>query len=142
MRSQRKGRGFESRRVHYISRKSPIPFIVVNLSVRIIANVDDIHGISTWYQSAMNRLQRVSPVNKKLILQFLSKIQKQGVTLNTRASRLNILIRMDLHFQKPLTEITETDFDAFLSELELKGYKPGYIANYQKSFKKAPSGQN
>jgi hypothetical protein len=70
-----------------------------------MANVDDIHGISSWYQSAMDRLQRVSPVNKKLILQFLSKIQKQGVTLNTRASRLNILIRMDKHFQKPLTEI-------------------------------------
>lgn len=101
-----------------------------------MANVDDIHGISSWYQSAMNRLQRVSPVNKKLILQFLSRMQKQGVTLNTRASRLNILIRMDMHFQKPLTKITETDFDAFLSELELKGYKPGYIANYQKSFKK------
>ncbi|MCX9082779.1 MAG: site-specific integrase [Candidatus Methanoperedens sp.] len=101
-----------------------------------MANVDDIHGISSWYQSAMNRLKGVSPVNKKLILQFLSRMQKQGATLNTRASRLNILIRMDIHFQKPLTNITETEFDAFLSELELDGYKPGYIANYQKSFKK------
>jgi len=98
--------------------------------------VDDIHGISSWYQSAMNRLKGVSPINKKLILQFLSRMQKQGATLNTRASRLNILIRMDIHFQKPLTNITETEFDAFLSELELKDYKPGYIANYQKSFKK------
>ncbi len=91
-----------------------------------MANVDDIHGISSWYQSAMNRLNGVSPVNKKLILQFLSRMQKLGVTLNTRASRLNILIRMDTYFQKPLTMITEADFDAFLSELELK-YKPGYI---------------
>lgn len=101
-----------------------------------MANVDDIHGILSWYQSAMGRLKGTSKLNQKLIVQFLSKIQKQGVTLNTRASRLNSLIRMDTYFQKPLTLITEAEFDVFLAELELKGHKIGYIANYQKTFKK------
>ncbi len=101
-----------------------------------MADVDDIHGINSWYASAMERLKGVGHENKSLILKFLSKAQKQGLTLNTRACRLNILIRMDKHFKKPLTKITETEFDNFLTGLEADGYAPGYLANYQKSYKK------
>jgi integrase len=101
-----------------------------------MADVDDIHGINSWYASALDRLKFASKVNQGLIMKFLSKIQKQGLTLNTRASRLNILIRMDKRFNKPLTKITEAEFDRFLTELEAKGHKPGYLANYQKTYKK------
>ncbi len=101
-----------------------------------MADVDDIYRTGSWYSSAMKRLSEASEVNQKIIMQFLSRLQKQGLTLNTRATRLNMLIRMDKHFKKPLTEITESEFDTFLMDLESKDYSAGYSANYQKSFKK------
>lgn len=78
-----------------------------------MVNVDDIHGVGSWYSSAMRRLKEAGSNNQELILQFLSRLQKQGATLNTRADRLNLLIRMDKYFKKPLNEIAEKDFDLF-----------------------------
>jgi integrase/recombinase XerD len=101
-----------------------------------MVNVDDIHGVSSWYLSAMRRLKEAESNNQELILQFLSRLQKQGATLNTRADRLNLLIRMDKYFKKPLNEIAEKDFDLFLAHLDAEGYSQGYAGNYQKTYKK------
>ncbi len=101
-----------------------------------MVNVDDIHGVSSWYSSAMRRLKDASSINQELILQFISRLQKQGATLNTRADRLNLLLRMDKYFKKPLNEITEKDFDLFLAHLDSEGYSQGYAGNYQKTYKK------
>jgi len=57
---------------------------------------------------------------------------KQGATINTRADRLNLLLRIDNYLKKPLDMITEKDFDLLLANLEAKKYSQGYISNYQK----------
>jgi integrase len=61
---------------------------------------------------------------------------KQGATLNTRADRLNLFMRIDKFLNKPLDMLTEKDFDILLVNLEAKKYSQGYISNYQKTYKK------
>jgi len=102
-----------------------------------MVEVDDIHGISKWYRRALERLESdVGDGNKKLIHKFLARLRRAGVTLNTRATYLNILIRMDKYFQKPLTEVTESEFDGFIEYLESRGHTRGYVGNYQKAYRK------
>jgi len=102
-----------------------------------VVEVDDIHGVKGWYRRALERLESgVGEENRELIHRFLSRVRRDGVTLNTRATYLNILIRMARYFQKPLTEVTEAEFDGFIDCLENRGYARGYIGNYQKAYRK------
>jgi integrase len=107
-------------------------------------NVDDIHSFDTGFVRAMERLEKadLSDENKQIINKFVIGLRREELAKSTILGYLNYITRTAMqlrsyNIEKPLTEITQDDFDLLMMRLEDEhGMKPGTIRTYKKMIKK------
>jgi Site-specific recombinase XerC len=103
-----------------------------------MVELEDIHGTSHDLKRAYARLDNseISEENKQLLKRFLISLRRENLRKTTLVNNLNLGTRLcqrliELGIDKPITELTQDDFDTFLIYMEDEhGIKKGGIKVY------------